>query len=100
MTDAQDVPEQQFPLTQTQGQQQHQDVLLDLRPLQTQLTACSSGGSTAAASVLTPGLQQLYALLEETRRALPGYKRQQQPPASASGGGVEVAGIMQQALRE
>lgn len=95
MTDAQDVPEQQFPLTQTQEQQQQQDVLLDLRPLQTQLTACSSG----SASVLTPGLQQLYTLLEETRRALPGYKQQQQP-ASASGGGVDVAGIMQQALRE
>lgn len=99
MTDAQDVPEQHFPLTQTQGQQQHQDVLLDLRPLQAQLAACSSSGSGAAASVLTPGLQQLYTLLEETRRALPGYK-QQQSSASASGGGVDVAGIMQQALRE
>lgn len=97
MNSPQGIPEQQFPLQQ----QPQQDTLLDLCPLQQQLAACSSssggagGGSKQGnVAVLTPGLPQLYALLEETRKALPGHKQQQ--PCS----GPDVGSIMQQALRE
>jgi hypothetical protein len=95
MVNAQDIPEQQF-LLQPQPQP---DFLLDLRPLQQQLAACSSNSSASQSgtAVLTPGLHQLYAVLEDTRKTLPGQQQQQ---GSQSAGGVEVASIMQQALRE
>jgi hypothetical protein len=99
MTCPQDVPEQCFPL---QAQPQS-DTLLDLRPLQQQLAACSSSSSSAVSAcgpgaVLTPDLHKLYSLLEETQRTLPGRSQQaQQQDASA---GADVAGIMQQALRK
>lgn len=92
MTNAQDVPEQQFPLQP----QPRQDTLLELRPLQQQLAACSSSASQSGTAVLTPGLHQLYTVLEDTRKALPGQRQQQTQPA----GVVDVASIMQQALRE
>jgi hypothetical protein len=101
LTCPQDVPEQCFPL---QAQPQC-DTLLDLRPLQQQLVACSSSSSAVAAcgsgSVLTPDLHRLYSLLEETQRAMPGrsQKQQQQQEEEASAG-ADVAGIMQQALRK
>jgi hypothetical protein len=99
MTNAQDIPEQQFPL-QPQPQQ---DTLLELRPLQQQLAACSSNSSTSQSgtAVLTPGLHQLYKVLEDTRKALPGQQQQQQQQQQAqSAGGMDVASIMQLALRE
>lgn len=98
MTAPHDVPEQHFSLQP----QQQQDVLLDLKPLQQQLAACSAkqGGSAAAAAggaVLTPGLQQLYDLLEQTNRAVPGRKQQQPHERS---GDLDVGSIMQQATRK
>lgn len=102
MTSPHDVPEQHFPLQR----QQQQDVLLDLRPLRQQLAACSSSSNSAssaaasAAAVLTPGLQQLYDLLESTSKGLVMHGGQQQQQRSAGGGQTDVASIMQQALRE
>jgi hypothetical protein len=96
MTSPHDLPEQQFPL-QAPPQQ---DALLDLRPLQQQLAACSSSStSQASAAVLTPGLPQLYELLEQTRRTLPGGNKQQQQLQQQQQP-LDVAAVMQQALCE
>lgn len=103
MTAPHDVPEQQFSLQPAP----QQDTLLDLRPLQQQLAACShascttqgiAGAAAPAGPVLTPGLDQLYNLLEQTRKSLPMTKQQQQQDQQCSN--VDVASIMQLATRE
>lgn len=97
-----EVPEQAFPLQPPP----QQDTLLHLQALQQQLAACSSAAGSsqyapataAACDVLTPGLPKLYALLEDTYRTMPGHNKQQQQ--QQKGSGLDVASIMQEALRK
>jgi hypothetical protein len=99
MTAPHEVPEQAFPLQPTA----QQDTLLHLHALQQQLAACSAAAapsqSAAAAAVLTPALPKLYSLLEETYRTMPGHSKQQQQSQQKEAG-LDVASIMQEALRE
>jgi len=105
MTAPHDVPEQQFSLQPAP----QQDTLLDLRPLQQQLAACShassasqgaAGAAASAGPMLTPGLDQLYNLLEQTRKSLLMTKQQQQQQQDQQCSNVDVASIMQLATRK
>lgn len=91
MTDPHEVPEAQFPYTAAA----EPDVLINLRPLHQPLAACHAAScSSSDCTQLTPGLDDMYTLLEQAVKRLPGQKQQQQRPS------IDVAAIMAQATRE
>jgi hypothetical protein len=92
MTDPHEVPEQQFPL----GPAADPDALINMQPMRRQLAACTAGSSSGVGGLqLTPGLGQMYTLLEQALQRVPGQQQQQQGRSS-----VDVAAIMEQATRE
>jgi hypothetical protein len=100
MTDPHDVPEQQFPLCSTAAAGQQEDECLDLQPLQAQLAACSSSRSSAQQlQLLTPGLDQLYTLLQQSSSSSSAGAAKQLQQRQA-GGLLDAAAIMQLATRE
>jgi hypothetical protein len=109
MIDPHEVPEHQFSL-QTAPQL---DKLIDMTPVQHQMTACqlhmegtgaaagTCGGWQRTGASLTPGLDELYALWNEgaqssSRRDL----QQEQQPAESHGDKLDVAALVAVATSE
>ncbi|WIA14003.1 hypothetical protein OEZ85_002564 [Tetradesmus obliquus] len=95
MTDPHEVPEQQFPLAAAA----EPDTLINMQPMRRQLAACtatSSSSSNGGVLQLTPGLEQMYSLLEESLQRVQGQQQQQQQQGRST---VDVAAIMKQATR-
>jgi hypothetical protein len=93
MTDPHEVPEQQFPLAAAA----EPDTLINMQPMGKQLAACTAGSSSSssgAALQLTPGLGQMYSLLEQALQRVSGQQQQQGRST------MDVAAIMGQATRE
>jgi hypothetical protein len=97
MTDPHEVPEQQFPF----GPAAEPDTIINMQPMRRQLAACCAGSSSSSsggALQLTPGLGQMYTLLDQALQRVPGQQQQQQQQQHKSS--VDVAAIMEQATRE
>jgi hypothetical protein len=91
MTDPHEVPEQQFPLAPAA----EPDTLINMQPMRRQLAACLTGSSSSGGALqLTPGLGQMYTLLEQALQRVQGQQQQQGKSS------VDVAAIMEQATRE
>lgn len=93
MTDPHDIPEHQFPLQAAA----EPDVLINLKPLKQQLTACHAHRSAATADgkglLFTPDLPKLCALLDQATRQAPGQGQRQRSS-------VDVGTIIAQATRK
>lgn len=96
MVDPHEVPEHQFSL-QTAPQL---DKLIDMTPVQHQMTACQLHMEGTGAS-LTPGLDELYALWNEgAQRSSRRDLQQEQQPADSHGDKLDVAALVAVATSE
>eukprot|EP00775_Hariotina_reticulata_P010048 gene10048-10204_t len=101
MIDPHQVPEHQFPLQAAL----HPDMLIDMTPLQHQMVVCQrhfggSGGCQRSGAMLTPGLDELYALWNDAKQSSSRWRLQQeQQPAQPMQDRLDVAALMAMATR-
>lgn len=109
MIDPHEVPEHQFPLQAAQ----QPDMLIDMTPLQHQMAVCqwhcgssgaeaqTGGGCQRSGAMLTPQLEELYALWDDAKQSSSIWHLQQgQQPAQPPRDKLDVAALMAVATSE